>query len=64
MAHIVQLIYCEQATGDGTAENPFRPLPQLWTLDGQLIAQVDGATADRKVFLNLAVQSLHQGKPL
>jgi len=36
-AKIVTVIYTEETRGEGTAEDPVRSVPQLWTVDGELI---------------------------
>ena len=57
MAHIVQLIYTREFRGVGTKEDPSRSVPQLWTLDGKLVAEQDDTDGlhDRRIL------NLHQG---
>jgi len=61
MAHIVQLIYASDRRGDGSKEDPMRIVPQLWTLDGVLVASQDDADGihDAKV-VNLHLGQLLQ----
>lgn len=41
-ARVIQVIVTELATrGTGTAEDPRRLIRQYWSLDGQLLAEVD-----------------------
>lgn len=37
----MQLIYTEDHRGVVTKDNPIRIVPQLWTLDGELVAEDD-----------------------
>ena len=39
VTRLVQVIFTEERRGYGTDENPFRLVPQLWTLDGKLICE-------------------------
>jgi len=41
MAQIIKLIYTQDRTGTGTEDDQVRLCPQLWTLQGTLIAQND-----------------------
>jgi len=41
MAKIIKLIYTEERTGLGVEGDPVRKCPQLWTLDGKLVASYD-----------------------
>lgn len=49
MANIVQLIYTREFRGDGTKENPCRSVPQLFTLDGKLVAENDSDRPDQRI---------------
>jgi hypothetical protein len=61
MARIVQLIYTREYRGDGTEADPCRRIPQLWTLDGKLVAQED--VVDRKQSLvNLETNLTAEGE--
>lgn len=48
MARIITLIYTEERVGIGTHDDPVRLRPQLWTKDGELIAELD--SHDNKSF--------------
>lgn len=41
MAKVIQFIYTEDHRGVGTKDDPMRIVPQLWTLDGELVAEDD-----------------------
>ena len=41
MAKIIKLIYTEERVGLGGDNDPVRKCPQLWTLDGKLLAEAD-----------------------
>lgn len=41
MSKIVQLIFTKQRRGLGKDTDPIRKVPQLWTLDGKLVAELD-----------------------
>lgn len=38
---LVQVIMTEAARGEGTKEDPCRPVTQYWTIDGELIGERD-----------------------
>ncbi len=44
MARIVEVIYTERRAGNGSDGDPIRICPQLWTKDGNLIAEYDPIT--------------------
>lgn len=46
MAKIIKLIYSEERAGLGTKDDPLRLCPQLWTLDGTLVAARDPMPKD------------------
>lgn len=41
MTRIIELIYTEERRGAGVDEDPYRIVPQLYTKDGQLVAEDD-----------------------
>lgn len=41
MAKIIELIETEDRRGTGTDKDPMRLVSQLWTKDGQLVAEYD-----------------------
>ncbi len=41
MARIVELILTKRIAGSGSAGDPTRSVDQLWTKDGQLVAEHD-----------------------
>ena len=46
-ARIVRLIYTTERRGAGTDSDPQRDVVQLWSLDGNLIAEVDPFVRDK-----------------
>jgi hypothetical protein len=53
VAHLVELIFTTEIAGSGVEGDPIRCRPQLWTKDGQLVAESDPATG--KGFFNWTV---------
>jgi len=49
MAKIIKLILTHDRRGFGTADDPVRLCPQLWTLDGNLVAEHDPVQKDSSV---------------
>ncbi len=47
-ARVIQVIETEIRRGDGTHADPFRIVTQYWTLDGELLADVDELELDRR----------------
>jgi hypothetical protein len=41
LAKLVELIACKFKRGTGTESDPFRTIYQLWTKDGELVAEND-----------------------
>jgi len=41
MAKIIELIYTQKNGGNGTVESPYRMITQLFTKDGELVAEND-----------------------
>lgn len=48
MAKIVRLILTEELRGAGTKADPFRRICQLYSLDGNLVAEVDPEIRDKR----------------
>jgi len=46
-ARIVRLIYTTERRGAGTDSDPHRDVVQLWSLDGNLIAELDPFVRDK-----------------
>ena len=40
-AEVIQVIKTESAIGSGKTNDPFRPLIEYWSLDGNLLAEKD-----------------------
>ena len=58
MAKIVELIYAEATAGNGQ-DDPFRPIQQLWTKDGRLVASRDYHTGS--LVVTSAIGGLDRG---
>jgi hypothetical protein len=41
VAKVIEVIYTEELRGNGTDKNPFRRVPQLFTVDGKLICEAE-----------------------
>jgi hypothetical protein len=41
LTKLVQVIWTEERRGKGTEKDPARLVPQLWTLEGQLICEAE-----------------------
>jgi hypothetical protein len=52
MTRIIELIYTDRFTGDGTKESPFRYCPELWSKDGRLVAAIDNGGPNPGSFFN------------
>lgn len=56
MAKIVKLILTEERRGLGKENDPVRLISQLWTMDGELVAEGNrGNEEDDRCFLNLGI---------
>jgi hypothetical protein len=52
MAKVIQVIRTELTVrGDGTDDSPVRRIVQFWSLDGELLAEVDPSAWEQNFFL-------------
>ena len=58
MAKVVQLIYAEERIGMGQEDDPYRLVPQLFTMEGELVAQ--GSTTERVIATSELQESGHR----
>ncbi len=49
MPKIIKLLFHEEIRGKGTASDPIRTVPQLWTTKGALIAEYDHANEEARL---------------
>jgi len=56
---LVTLIETYETRGDGTSENPFRLVKQLFTIDGRLVVeQMTAYDKEPQIFLEVLSESL------